>query len=489
MKKYLILVYIIFGLLVSQDVLSQESLLKGAHQLQKEEFGSSSNSYMESSNKGESITSLQKRKFKPLNKMVFGFLPYWEQSNGAHANIRYDLLSHLACFDFLVQLDASINTPPGWPWATEINAAHAQGVKVVMSVVNFGGTDGADAVAWEMMTNPAKQTIFFANIKNIIQTYNLDGVNMDFEGMTSAHRGAELNTMMQNLTTYIHAELPGKEVSFDGPAVNWGGWIMDDLVNSVDYLIVMAYDYTSASSTNSGPIAPLTHHTSWKRFVQRTIETGTYATPTVNKPEKLILAVPYYGQHWTTATNASESATISHVSSTRYRNTVTEADTHGGFIWNSDFEYPWYTWNDGTDWNQVWTDNEASISKKFDLALTNNLGGVGMWALNYDGVRPELWELINTKFGATASVNDAYIKNNIRVYPNPTKDFIKLSNAQDLKFSNIEIFNILGISIIKSHPETESIYIGHLTEGIYFLRVQDNLGKQATYKIVKSNKI
>lgn len=355
-----------------------------------------------------------------------------------------------------------------------------------MTLVNFGGTDGADAVAWEMITNTTKQATLFANVKNLIQTYNLDGVNVDFEGMSTAHRGVELNTFMANLTSYIHTELPGKEVSFCGPAVNWGGWVMDGLVNSVDYLIIMAYDYTSASGANSGPIAPLLNPVSWKRFVKRTVETGTYAVPNANTPEKLILAVPYYGQHWKTVTNASESLTISHVASTRYRNTVTEANTHGGFIWNSDFEYPWYTWNDGTNWNQVWTDNELSISKKFDLAIDNNLGGVGMWALNYDGGRTELWELINTKFGVTASTDDV-IFNHVQIHPNPVKSDINISNTENIKFKSIELFSVLGESIMKISPETKLINVEHLANGLYFLNISDLTGKRATFKILKSN--
>ncbi|WP_418603294.1 glycosyl hydrolase family 18 protein [Hwangdonia sp.] len=482
-KLLFVLIFAIF-----QTVSAQELITKGAHQLQKEEFGKITTDVNKSDakNKTEPIIGLNQSKATTLNKKVFGFLPYWEQSAGAHSNIQYDLLTHIACFDFLVQLDGSISKPVGWPWTTEINAAHAAGTKVIMTVVNFGGADGADAVAWELFTNTAKRDIFFANVKSIIQTYNLDGVNIDFEGMTSAHRGAELNTFMAELTAYIHAELPGKEVSFDGPAVNWGGWIIDDLVNSVDYLIVMAYDYTGSFSSNSGPVAPLTHHTSWKRFVTRTIETGTYAVPTANNPEKLILAVPYYGQHWKTATNAPESTVTDYVGSTRYRNTVTEADNYGGFIWNSDFQSPWYRWNDGTDWNQVWADNELSISKKFDLAITNNLGGVGMWALNYDGGRPELWDLINTKFGATASLSDVY-SGEIKIYPNPTSDFVHISNNKSIIGVKMEMFSILGASVLKVSKDSKTINMSHLENGMYFLKIEDENGKQATLKIVKSN--
>lgn len=471
-----------------QTMLSQEVIMEGPHQLQKEEFGkvTADATRRDASKKAEKIIGLNALRAPALNKKVFGFLPYWEQSSGAHNNIRYDLLTHLACFDFLVQLDASIATPAGWPWTAEINAAHAQGVKVIMTVVNFGGGDGADAVVWELITNPTKKTLFFNNVKSLIETYNLDGVNIDFEGMATNHRGAELNAFLSDLTTFIHVELPGKEVSFDGPAVNWGGWDIEGLVDSVDYVVIMAYDYTSANSANSGPVAPLIHHTSWKRFVKRTIETGTYAVPTANNPEKLIMAVPYYGQHWKTETSVSESATISHVSSTRYRNTVTEADSHGGFIWNSDFEYPWYRWTDGTNWNQVWIDNELSISKKFDLAIANNLGGVGMWALNYDGGRPELWELINTKFGATASVGDATL-NQIKIHPNPTSGYINITHANAVKFTKMELFNVMGASVLKVTSHFENINMTSLENGLYFLEVEDEQGGQATFKILKYN--
>ena len=279
---------VLFTFLSSNIILSQEIVKKGIHELQAKEFGGAANRQINAAKNISDIIPLQSKNQASLSKKVFGFLPYWEQSAGAHNNIQYNLLTHIACFDFRVQLDAAISTPPGWPWTTEINAAHSVGTKVIMTVVNFGGTDGADAVAWELFTNTAKQNTFFTNVKNLIETYNLDGVNIDFEGMVSAHRGAELNTFMAKLTAYIHEELPGKEVSFDGPAVNWGGWIMNDLVDSVDYLIVMAYDYTSANSANAGPVAPLKHHTSWKRFITRTIETGTYKEPSTNHPEKLI---------------------------------------------------------------------------------------------------------------------------------------------------------------------------------------------------------
>ena len=479
----------LFIVLFVQVVFSQEQIRKGTHELQMEEFGNLEKLVTKSGTSKGNIIPLQNRQIKVLNKMVFGFLPYWEQSAGANANMQYDKLSHLACFNFLVQLDASVATPAGWPWTTEINAAHAAGTKVVMTVTNFGGADGANAVAEELITNTSKQAIFFANIKTIIQSANLDGVNIDFEGMVGTTRDADLNTFMTALTSYIRTQLPGKEVSFDAPAVLWSGWVIDGLVASVDYLIIMAYDYTSASSANSGPVAPLIHPTSGVLSVTKTLEGSTfgYATPVANTPEKLVLAVPYYGQHWKTTTNVAESSTTSSEGSTRFRDTETEALTNGGWLWNTDFEYPWYRWYDGTNWNQVWSDNTQSVEAKFDLALAKNLGGVGMWALNYDGNRTEFWDLIETKFGATASVDDSFIKKNIKIYPNPSSDFIHIANSKNIKLNKIEMFNLLGQMILQVQTEDKLINISHLTSGVYFLKLEDGKGKRATFKILKSN--
>ena len=489
MKKQLHNTVILLLILLTATSFSQEKT-KGAHQLQKDEFGKLDNSDTQNRGNYDAIIPIQNRESNTLSKKVFGFLPYWEQSSGANNNIQYDLLTHLACFDFLVQLDASVSTPAGWPWTTEINAAHAQGVKVVMTVVNFGGADGADAVVWELLTNTSKRDTFFANVKSVIQAANLDGVNIDFEGMTSVHRGAELNTFMSELTTYIHAELgAGYEVSFDGPAVNWGGWIIGDLVAAVDYLIVMAYDYAGSFSTETGAVAPLTHHTSWKRFVTRTIVgvggTSTYQSVTESTPEKLILAVPYYGQHWKTATSDAEATITSYVSSTRFKNTVTEVNDAGNeSFWNSDFESPWYRWNDGSDWNQVWADDVLSISKKYDLAIDNNLGGVGIWALNYDSTRPELWDLIDTKFNDTASVED-FLSESFKIYPNPTNQFISFSNSIEL--SKIGVYNVVGQKVLELNRTQNSFDLSSLTNGIYILKVEDNLGNKAAIKIVKAN--
>ncbi len=378
---------------------SQEVIRKGAHQLQSEEYKTTKKIISKFNTRGKGIIPLGNSKIEDLSKIVFGFLPEWEYNAGAHNNIQYDLLTHIAAFNFLASSDGSIQYPPGWPWTDVINTAHSVGTKVVLVITNFGGVESTADVAHTLMTNSSSKNTLFNNIKNIITTYQLDGVNIDFETMDSADRGTILNTFMNDLTNFIHSNLPGKEVSFDGPAVNWGGWDLDGLAQSVDYIFIMAYDYNGSFSSTTGAVAPLVEVAS-KRSVTRSLN-DSYAVPKSKYPEKLILGVPYYGKHWKTATENAGSSITSYVGSTFYRNTVTDAANYGGFIWNENSQTPWYKW-ESSGWNQVWADNEESIGLKYDLALTEDIGGIGIWALNYDGNRNELWDLINTKFNGNA---------------------------------------------------------------------------------------
>jgi spore germination protein YaaH len=383
---------------LTTSLFAQQQPAMGEHMAQKLEFARKVKSLSKRFDiNGQGIRPLHVNKTKALSKIVFGFMPDWEYTNGANNDMHYELLSHVAVFDFFASSNGSLEYPDAWPWDDVINAAHDKGTKVIMAVTNFNSNSSekpAD-IAHHIMTDLNAKNILFNNIKNVITTYHLDGVNIDFEALASADRGNLLNQFMHDLTAFIHSELPGKEVSFDGPAVNWSGWNIDGLAQSVDYIFIMAYDYSGSWSTNTGPVSPLTGPAG-THYIEYDL-THTYGAPLTKYPQKLILGVPYYGKHWTTVSGSPGAATTGFVGSTFYRNVVSDAASHGGFIWDVSSQTPWYKWQSGS-WNQVWNDNERSLGEKYDFALTENIGGVGIWALNYDGTRSELWNLISSKF-------------------------------------------------------------------------------------------
>ena len=295
------------------NITAQEIIEFSVHELHKREFGSKEKILTKFATDGSDIIPLKVNNQKELSRKVFGYLPDWEYNAGSHQYLQYDLLSHIAAFDFDVSSTGSIGNPLSWPWTDLINEAHAAGTKVILTAVNFD----KDQIR-NIITDSTVTQTFFTNLKNKIETYSLDGVKIDSEGLYSADRGSVINSFMTDLTEYIHTELPGKEVSFAGPAVNWGGWDLDGLVQSCDYVFIMGYAFWGKGSSTSGPNAPLTGGIGDKYNITRTV-TVDYGVPVSKYPEKVILGVPYYGHKWKTVSSAAYSSTLEFLVSSRYK--------------------------------------------------------------------------------------------------------------------------------------------------------------------------
>lgn len=314
---------------------------------------------------------------------VFGYLPYWNRT----ATLRYDLLTHVACFSFGAGATGTLSSPSGWPWTSVINTAHTNGVKVILVATQFDPD-----TTLTLITTPAYKNAFFANARNLILTYQADGLNIDFEG--SGTYRSYINGFMADLTAYLHAQIPGCEVTFAGPAVNWGNtWDLPGLAASCDGIFIMGYDFYGSWSSTSGPSSPLT---GGSYNITNTVYTQ-YQTVTQNNPEKLILGVPYYGNHWTTETADPRSAAIDHVGSVTFATAQAQSQTYG-LLWDTVSQTPWYRYQSKSVWHQVWFDNADSLRLKYQLAKEAGLQGVGMWCLGNDPGRTELWDLLQEEF-------------------------------------------------------------------------------------------
>ena len=165
------------------------------------------------------IKSEMSQKSNSLKRSVFGYLPYWERSTDA-AFFRYDLLSHLAIFNWGVNPEGNLTQPPGWPgdWNAIIGEARNSGVKLIMCVTEFNADDMRS-----LITNQTHTLHFINNISSEIEFYNLNGINLDFEAPYNADKGAVMNSFVKQVSDSLHARFgAGCEVSFAGPAVNWG---------------------------------------------------------------------------------------------------------------------------------------------------------------------------------------------------------------------------------------------------------------------------
>ena len=466
-------VFLLLLLFVASNVVSQEKNI-GIHQLQAEEFRE--NIPAQSINKTSEIIipideiALEE---KELGRVVFGFLPDWEYS-GAKSNLQYDALTHIAMFDWNVRSDGTLTKPSYWPWTDVINAAHAEGTKVLMTVTHMKSYDyDSNAEIHEIMTDPAKKNVLFQAIKSEIENSKLDGVNVDFEGFSTADRGEVINNFLRDLKAY----LPGKEVSFDGPAINWGGWDFAGMVDHVDHIFIMAYDYDNNSTGVAQPVAPLYKgYSGFNHYVDRSLSVW-YKDAIEKSSEKIILGVPYYGRMSETTTNQLYSTIVEKRGSTRYY----EIDELDGYSWDSNSHTPWFVWQNSSEWLQVYMDDVNSLGEKYDMALDYNLGGIGIWALNYDRTRPELWVLIREKFEDIPSLStEDDLSMNVNVYPNPVHNVLNVEvNGDD---ATVTVFSVLGEVIYESISgkiNTES-----WDKGLYFVSVDSGCNRQV-FRIVK----
>ncbi len=86
-------------------------------------------------------------------------------------------------------------------------------------------------------------------------------------------------------------------------------------------------------------------------------------------------------------------------------------------------------------------------------------------------------------------VEDHQISLNMKVYPNPTSDFLILNVGNfDLSTLNFEIYEVNGklLERKKITSSTETISLENLPSSTYFLKVTSNNQEVKTFKIIKN---
>ncbi|MBC8346435.1 MAG: T9SS type A sorting domain-containing protein [Candidatus Marinimicrobia bacterium] len=325
---------------------------------------------------------LQQRS-KTLTKTVFGYHPYWQGTKWQ--NYKFDLLSTIAYFSAEANGSGELTDLHGWPATDLINKAHENGVEVVLTVTIFNKTD-----LETLLSSESNRTTLINNLVNQVKSANGDGVNIDFEVFPASQK-SNLVTFVKDLRTSLRNEISHAQVTLATPAVDWSSaWDFNALARESDGLFIMGYDYYWKGSTTTGPVAPLKGGT-----YNITNTVNTYLSATGNNAEKILLGVPYYGYKWATINQNIGASTTSSGEAVIYVTAESEAQSYGK-LWHSESETPWYRYQ-SNGWNQTWYDDSLSLSHKYDLAISKNLGGVGMWALGYDSGYNQLWDALKTK--------------------------------------------------------------------------------------------
>lgn len=405
---------------------------------------------------------------KSLAKHVFGWNPYWMGT--AYTSFDYSLLSTVAYFSYEVDTaTGSYATVRSWKTTELVSLAHQRGARVVLTVTNFGNANNA-----AILNNSKRQETLIDSLIALVKLRNADGVNIDFEGITDKTLRGKLTAFLQTLATRFHAEIPGSQVSVALPAVDWSG-IFDAAAigKALDLCIMMGYDYHWTGSTQAGPVAPLDSSALWGKYaVLRSVRTYLAAGM---PPEKFLIGVPYYGRQWKTESLAVPANTTAQGESITYSNIVDRAQENTP-RWDAASSTPYYTVQ--TETAQGWYDNDASLALKYDAVLRMGLGGVGIWALGYDGTRTELWDALRQKFTVSTGVDEREGANSsVRVYVEQGVWRVECLSTTPCT-AKIVLYDVMGRKLaVWEQSIGEGVVVlqpqwGIVPRGVYVLRVQ-----------------
>lgn len=227
--------------------------------------------------------------------------------------------------------------------------------------------------------------VLVSEIVNIINHYNLDGINVDIENVTVEDR--------ENLTLFVKAlrdSLPKeKEVSI-AVAANprgytggyYGSFDYTKLAQHADYLMIMSYD-EHYETGDPGPVSSV-------GFVEESIRYALKNAP----PSKIVVGLPFYGRYWKSdGSIRGKGISLIRINELirKYNGTVS-FDTYSKspmatiYITGYEKDIPTGTYT-------IWFENEESILHKLNLIEKYNLKGAGSWSLHQ--ATQTIWDVYN----------------------------------------------------------------------------------------------
>lgn len=220
-------------------------------------------------------------------------------------------------------------------------------------------------------------------IKETIENKKFDGVNIDFE-----YQENPTAILDQNFYSFLEklklANVGKVSVDVFVNTINKGK--QDDLVSlieRVDELIIMAYDFHRPGVDYAGAVAPIDAPMG-ERSIFELVKNIT--NDGLNK-DKIILAYPLYGYEWKTETKEYGSQIkrgwYQMISWQRAKQLI--GDENLEVKWNDLSMSPWLVFEEEEQIHQIYYENEKSLGIKIKLAEDNQFGGVGYWALGYEG--------------------------------------------------------------------------------------------------------
>lgn len=329
---------------------------------------------------------------------VIGFLPYWLLDRADKDYSKY--LTTLVYFALTMDSDGTIKRytnpiegDPGWfalkggKFDTQLDEAKKGNMKLSLAVFSSNEDDIESALADP--SSSAKNLV--DEVVPVMNDYGFTDLNIDVESIKTAspESRVKFGHFVKEVSRAIKAQ-GSYTVSIDISPI---AFVKDEnLVDPmavepyVDHIILMAYDFHHPGSYVTGANAPLggagvTEEFDTKTAVEKALKVTT--------AEKTILGMPLYGYSWETLGNTIKSAVMPSssviISTQKVEEFMQECATCSAqFDKTLSENYVIYKDQETGTFHQIFYPTAMSTQAKIDLAKSNHLFGVALWAIGYE---------------------------------------------------------------------------------------------------------
>ena len=258
-----------------------------------------------------------------------------------------------------------------------VNWAHGNGYQVWPMFTNSNMSETS-----KMLSDYKSRETVINQIINYIKQYNLDGINIDFEGMYEADKDnfsrflIEIRPRLNEIGAVLSVDVTAP----DG-APEWSLCYDRYTIGKVaDYVMFMAYDQYGVSATKAGT-------TAGHNWVEANVK--KFLGQEEVKAEKIILGIPFYTRVWKEINGNVISSVVN------IGNVNNLIPSNATKTWDEDLQQYYVEYKKGGATYKIWVEDEKSIEAKLDLVSKYNLGGAAYW--EYDRATNSIWNLIESK--------------------------------------------------------------------------------------------
>lgn len=330
-------------------------------------------------------------------KEVIGFLPYWLMGKAKDDYSAY--ITNLSYFALTVDTDGRIlklNSPieaePGWyalnsgKATSFLEMAKKKNLNLSLTVFN-GDRDMID----ELISDPIPHAQNLADdVIPVMREHGFKELNLDIESTKDASTEARENftAFMRELKSKLTGEDITMTVDITGMDLIKKTLIDPKDAGSIaDHVLVMTYDFHYPGSFVTGAVAPLGGAGVTAEYdVDSAIEKAKAVMPS----EKILLGVPLYGYEWETISDTVHAGIIPGTgitaSNRRIEDLITSCSScSASFDTTSMESYLMYKDTETDTYHQLFYPTSDSTLAKIEFVTKEKLGGIGLWALGYEG--------------------------------------------------------------------------------------------------------